>query len=37
MARRGTRGQVERFLEFAEQTFRDAEPRRSGLTPRLSC
>jgi selenocysteine lyase/cysteine desulfurase len=28
---------VERFLDFAEQTYRDAEPGRSGLAPRLRC
>ena len=28
---------VERFLDFAEQTYRDAEPSRSGLAPRLRC
>ena len=28
---------VERFLDFAEQTYRDAEPVRVGLPPRLRC
>ena len=28
---------VERFLDFAEQTYRDAEPGRDGLAPRLRC
>ena len=28
---------VERFLDFAEQTYRDAEPDRAGLPPRLRC
>jgi selenocysteine lyase/cysteine desulfurase len=28
---------VERFLDFAERTYRDAEPGRGGLTPRLRC
>ena len=28
---------VERFLDFAEQTYRDAEPVRAGLPPRLRC
>jgi hypothetical protein len=28
---------VERFLDFAEQNYRDAEPERSGLPPRLRC
>ena len=28
---------VERFLDFAEQTYRDAEPVRDGLPPRLRC
>ena len=30
-------GDVERFLDFAEQTYRDAEPVRDGLRPRLRC
>jgi selenocysteine lyase/cysteine desulfurase len=28
---------VERFLDFAEHTYRDAEPDRGGLAPRLRC
>jgi selenocysteine lyase/cysteine desulfurase len=28
---------VERFCEFAAQTYRDTEPRRDGLAPRLRC
>jgi selenocysteine lyase/cysteine desulfurase len=28
---------VERFLDFAEQTYRDAEPDRADLPPRLRC
>jgi selenocysteine lyase/cysteine desulfurase len=28
---------VERFLDFAEQTYRDAEPGRGGVAPRLRC
>ena len=28
-------GDVERFLDFAEQTYRDTEPVRVGLPPRL--
>ena len=28
---------VERFLDFAEQTYRDREPDRGGLPPRLRC
>jgi selenocysteine lyase/cysteine desulfurase len=28
---------VERFLDFAEQTYRDAETGRAGLAPRLRC
>jgi hypothetical protein len=28
---------VERFLDFAEHTYRDAEPGRDGLAPRLRC
>jgi selenocysteine lyase/cysteine desulfurase len=28
---------VERFLDFAERTYRDAEPDRDGLAPRLRC
>jgi hypothetical protein len=28
---------VERFLDFAERTYRDAEPDRTGLAPRLRC
>ena len=28
---------VERFLDFAERTYRDREPRRDGLAPRLRC
>jgi selenocysteine lyase/cysteine desulfurase len=28
---------VERFLDFAERTYRDAEPDRAGLAPRLRC
>ncbi len=28
---------VERFLDFAEQTYRDAEPGRDGLSPRRGC
>jgi len=28
---------VENFLDFAEQTYRDAEPERAGLPPRLRC
>ena len=28
---------VERFLDFAERTYRDAEPDRDGLAPRLHC
>jgi hypothetical protein len=28
---------VERFLDFAEQTYRDAEPVGDGLPPRLRC
>ena len=28
---------VERFLDFAEQTYRDTEPDRGGLAPRLRC
>jgi len=30
-------GDVERFLDFAERTYRDAEPVRDGLPPRLRC
>jgi selenocysteine lyase/cysteine desulfurase len=30
-------GDIERFLDFAEQTYRDAEPVRDGLPPRLRC
>ena len=30
-------GDVERFLDFAEQTYRDTEPDRAGLPPRLRC
>jgi selenocysteine lyase/cysteine desulfurase len=32
-----TIGDVERFLDFAEQTYRDREPGRDGLAPRLGC
>ena len=28
---------VERFLDFAERTYRDSEPDRTGLAPRLRC
>jgi selenocysteine lyase/cysteine desulfurase len=28
---------VERFLDFAERTYRDTEPARDGLAPRLHC
>ncbi len=28
---------VERFVDFAEQTYRDREPDRAGLAPRLRC
>jgi hypothetical protein len=28
---------VKRFLDFAEQTYRDREPDRDGLAPRLRC
>ena len=28
---------VERFLDFAERTYRDRESRRDGLAPRLRC
>ena len=30
-------GDVERFLDFAEQTYRDTEPDRADLPPRLRC
>jgi selenocysteine lyase/cysteine desulfurase len=30
-------GDVERFLDFAERTYRDREPGRDGLAPRLRC
>ena len=30
-------GDVERFLDFAERTYRNAEPDREGLAPRLRC
>ena len=30
-------GDVERFLDFAEQTYRDTEPDSAGLPPRLRC
>src|SRR5271165_1085520 len=30
-------GDVERFLDFAERTYRDAAPVRDGLPPRLRC
>ena len=30
-------GDVERFLDFAEQTYRDTEPDCAGLPPRLRC
>ena len=30
-------GDVERFLDFAERTYRDAAPGRDGLAPRLRC
>ena len=32
-----TIGDVERFLDFAERTYRDTEPDRDGLAPRLRC
>ena len=32
-----TLADVERFLDFAERTYRDAEPDRDGLAPRLRC
>jgi len=28
---------LDRFLDFAERTYRDADPDRSGLAPRLHC
>lgn len=28
---------VERFVDFAEQTYRDSEPDNAGLAPRLRC
>jgi selenocysteine lyase/cysteine desulfurase len=28
---------VERFLDFAQRTYRDQEPDRAGLAPRLRC
>jgi hypothetical protein len=28
---------VDRFLDFAEQTYRDRKPDRGGLAPRLRC
>ena len=28
---------VERFLDFAERTYRDTEPDLAGLPPRLRC
>jgi acyl carrier protein len=28
---------IERFLDFAERTYRDREPSRHGLAPRLRC
>ena len=30
-------GDVDRFLDFAERTYRDAEPDGDGLAPRLRC
>lgn len=30
-------GDVDRFLDFAERTYRDASPSRDGLAPRLRC
>ena len=30
-------GDVEHFLDFAERTYRDREPGRDGLAPRLRC
>jgi hypothetical protein len=30
-------GDVEHFLDFAERTYRDREPSRHGLAPRLRC
>jgi len=30
-------GDLDRFLDFAERTYRDADPDRSGLAPRLHC
>lgn len=30
-------GDLDRFLDFAERTYRDAEPDRDGLPPRLHC
>ena len=30
-------GDVDRFLDFAERTYRDADPDRDGLAPRLRC
>jgi hypothetical protein len=30
-------GDVERFLDFAEQTYRDTQPVCAGLPPRLRC
>ncbi len=30
-------GDVDRFMDFAERTYRDADPDRDGLAPRLRC
>jgi selenocysteine lyase/cysteine desulfurase len=30
-------GDIEHFLDFAERTYRDREPSRHGLAPRLRC
>ena len=30
-------GDLDRFLDFAERTYHDADPDRAGLAPRLHC
>ena len=30
-------GDLDRFLDFAERTYRDVDPDRDGLAPRLRC
>jgi hypothetical protein len=30
-------GDLDRFVDFAERTYRDAQPDGSGLAPRLRC